>query len=234
MKKIAVIFMILLSLSLCGCDKAGYEQTEATEQALETYYAAVKNSVAATKGEIKISIYNNDTIVDKKETRETYQYNYQVAEDGSEGFDYRCYDKKGTLLNHYKTDDEGKVIDQKSGAENENFEGYLTHKDNPISSLKMFRMDANYRVSHATISSIEMTQEGEKQILTVTYHGDKLTAQSIRNTGGLVRNITSCKRVYTIENNKISRIEIYTRTDARQGKEKGVMNTDTIVEVSYP
>ncbi|MBR5782767.1 MAG: hypothetical protein IKY33_00910 [Clostridia bacterium] len=231
MKKILSVICVLLCLCLAGC-APGYEQTEQTEKALETYYAAVKASEAATAGEITVDITLEDTIVAKNTTTEHYVYTYTV-QDGAELFDYACYTAKGDTASHYASTDKDTVIDKLTGAEVSDFDTYKKHDTNPLSNLMLFRMDANYRVQHNTISAITMQEYNGDTVISVTFHPDKLTSQSIKSEGGLTRTIVSHERFYTIRDGKIARIEIRDREHARYEGELGVMNTDIIVEAKY-
>ena len=233
MKKIICLVCLLPILMMAGCyNMPGYEQTPETEKALDTYYAAVKESVAQTAGTVNITIDMKDTVVNKAETKECYTYTYSVS-DGKERFDYTCKDKAGKVTSHYATNEAGKVIDQLTGEEATNFGSYLIHEKNPISTLQLFRMDADYKVHDSTISSIKMEEkDGDTRIL-VSFHGNKLTGISIKNQGGLIRNITSHERIYTIREGKIAKIEIYDRENAQYKGATGTMDTDTVVEVTY-
>ena len=233
MKKMLCLCCLLPVLLLAGCyNTPGYEQTSETEKALATYYAAVEESAAQNSGKVLIDIHLKDTVVNKKESREHYEYSYSVT-DGRESFDYRCSDSDGILTAHVATNDEGKVIDQLSGKEAPNYNSYLNHLKNPISTLQLFRMDANLKVQDSTISAIKMEETGEDIIIRVSFHGDKLTALSIKNQGGLTRTITSHERIYTVRDGKIAKIEIYDRENAHYKGEMGTMDTDTVVEVTY-
>ncbi len=231
--KRAFCLLFLIPLIFCsGCNSTGYTQTPETEAALETYYAAVKESVAQAGGVIDVSIHMKDTVVTKTETDERYKYTYTVK-DNKESFDYRCYDAKDKLTAHYFTNSNGEVMNQLTGEKADNFATYQNHLKNPISTLQLFRMDANFKVQKSTISSIKMEQNKEDTVVTVTFHGDKLTGLSIKNEGGLIRTITSHKRIYTIRNGKIAKIEITDRENAQYKNETGNIDTDTIVEINY-
>ncbi len=233
MKKLICLCSLAVVLLLSGCyNRPGYAQTPETEKALETYYAAVKESIAQTAGTLNIDIRMKDTVVSKKESKEHYEYTYTVT-DGTERFDYRCSDSEGKLTSHVATNDEGKVIDQLTGEAATNFNAYLNHEKNPISTLQLFRMDSNYKVQDSTISAIKMEEKDGATLIKVSFHGDKLTSLSIKNQGGLSRTITSHERIYTIRDGKIAKIEIYDRENAMYKGEKGTMDTDTIVEVTY-
>lgn len=237
MKKRICILLLAAVLLLSGCNQPGYEQTEATEKAIAAYTAAIEQSVAQKSGTISITIKSKDTVVSKTETTERYQYTYTVENEDDEHFDYRCYDAGDQLIAHYKTVAEGevgKVIDQLTGEQNDQFKTYLSHSKNPISTLQLFRMDSNYSLQHSTISSIVMEENGETQIITVTFHGDKLTGLAIQSENGLNRRVTSHKRIYTIKDGKMAKIEIYDRENVHYNEETGTMDTDTVVEVVYP
>lgn len=234
MKRIICLCCLLPLLLFSGCSNTpGYEQTPETEKALETYYAAVKESVAQTEGTVVIDIRMKDTVVSKKDSTEKYEYSYSVS-DGKESFDYLCKDDEGKLISHVATNEEGRVIDLLTGEETSDFNGYFNHQKNPISTLQLFRMDSNYKVQDSTISAIKMEQTEGDTLIKVSFHPDKLTGLSIKNTNGLNRNITSHERIYTIREGKIAKIEIYDRENAHYQNETGTIDTDTIVEVSYP
>ena len=233
MKKAFLAFCLIIALSLCGCSHAGYEQTETTEAALEAYYAAIRESVAQREGEITISIRLEDTVVNQKTSTETYHYDYKVSDDGSEWFDYKCYDDTKKLISHYQVQDGSTVQNMIKEEVQADFTSYLRHNTNPISTLQMFRMDANFKVRHDTISAITMEQQGDQTLVKVSFHGDKLTGQTIKSEGGLNRTVISHERTYTIQNGRIIRIEIYDRENAQYDGRTGVMNTDTVVEVLY-
>lgn len=231
MKKALCLILLPLVLLLSACNKPGYTQTPETEQALETYYSAVRESVAQTGGSIDISIHLKDTVVAKKDSTERYQYIYSVNEN-KENFDYRCFDDKDKLTAHFATAD-GDVINKLTGEKATNFAAYQNHNSNPISTLKLFRMDANYKVQDNTISSITMEETQDATLITVTFHGDKLTNLAIKSEGGLQRTVTSHTRTYTIRDGKISKIEIADRESAQYQNESGTMDTDTVVEIKY-
>lgn len=236
MKKIITCLLLGALLLLGGCNKPGYEQTPQTQAAIDTYIAAVKASEASRSGTVKVSIRSNDTVVSKADLTQHYEYTYTVQNENDEHFDYRCYDSEMVLIDHYKTVDEGgvgKVVNQFSGEESDDFQLYLTHSKNPISTLKLFRMDANYRLQESAIASIELKKEGGAEIITVVFHGDKLTGTVVKSENGLNRTVTSHKRIYTIRDGKIAKIEIYDRENAQYNGETGTMDTDTIVEVIY-
>lgn len=234
MKKILCFLSALSVLALAGCNYApGYEQTEATEAALTAYYEAVSASTSQTAGQISINITCEDTVVNKATTGERYEYTYTVDEDGGEIFDYRGYNDANELTAHYASGEDGAVYDKLTDLTTESLDSYKVHANNPISTLTMFRMDSNYKVYDHTISSIEMTEQEEQTVITVEFHADRLTELSIQNTGGLNRTITSHRRVYTIREGRIARIEIYDRENAMYEGEKGYINTDTVVEVNY-
>ncbi|MBQ6947341.1 MAG: hypothetical protein IJN42_04760 [Clostridia bacterium] len=236
MKKTLSIFLLAAVLLLSGCNQPGYEQTETTQAAVAAYIAAVKESVAAKGGTVSVNIHMKDTVVSKADSTQRYEYTYTVENENDEHFDYRCFDGKGKLLNHYKTVDEngvGKVIDQISGEESDQFASYLRHNKNPISTLQLFRMDAGYRLQHSAISAISMEEKDGAQIITVEFHGNKLTNTVIRSENGLNRTVTSHKRIYTLREGKIAKIEIYDRENVHYKEETGTMDTDTVVEVNY-
>lgn len=236
MKKTIGILLLAAVLLLSGCNRPGYEQTEATEAAVATYLNAVKASEAETAGTISVHIHSKDTVVSKADTTQRYEYTYTVQNGNDEHFDYRCYDAKDTLTDHYKTVDEngvGKVVDQLTGEENKQFRNYLIHSKNPISTLQLFRMDAGYRLQQSAIASIEMTEADGDTLITVTFHGDKLTGTAVQSENGLNRTVTSHKRVYTLREGKIAKIEIYDRENVHYKEETGTMDTDTVVEVNY-
>jgi len=233
MKKLICLICLLPILLLSGCyNTPGYEQTPETEKALATYYDAVRESVAQSKGKVIIDIAMKDTVVNKKESKEHYEYTYSVK-DNTESFDYRCNDSEGKLTAHVATNEDGKVIDQLTGEEAPKYNGYLNHEKNPISTLQLFRMDSNYKVQDATISAVKMEEKDGVITILISFHGDKLTNLSIKNQGGLMRSITSHERVYTIKNGKIAGIEIRDRENAQYKGETGTMDTDTVVEVIY-
>lgn len=232
MKKAFCLLFLLPVILFSGCNTAGYTQTEETEKALETYYAAVRESVAQTGGAINVDIHMKDTVVSKKDASERYEYVYQVN-GNKESFNYRCYDAEDKLTAHYFTNTSDEVVDQLTGEKTEKFAAYQNHQKNPISSLQLFRMDSNFKVQDATISSITMEQKAEDTLITVTFHGDKLTGLSIKNEGGLYRTITSHKRIYTIREGKIAKIEIYDRENAQYQNQTGTIDTDTVVEINY-
>lgn len=233
MKKIISICMTaVLCLSLAACNqKPGYEQTDATEKALNDYITAVKNTVSAKEGAVKFSIRCNDTIVEKRDLTELYEYDYTVAEDGQESFDYICHSSDGTLIGHIKSTD-GKVTDVVKNEETTEYDGYLKHDKNPISSLLTFRMDSNYKFRHNTIKSITEEEQNGVTTIHVEFHPDKLTALSIKNAGGLNRTVTSHERDYIIWDGKIVAIEIKDRENAQYNNEMGTIDTDTHVEVT--
>lgn len=236
MKKTICILLLSMALLFTGCNRPGYEQTEATQAAVAAYTAAVEQSVAQTAGKIVITIHSNDTVVRKSETTERYEYTYTVENENDEHFDYRCYDDENNLLNHYKTVDEngvGKVVDQLTGQENGQFQSYLIHSKNPISTLQLFRMDSNYHLQQSAISAIKMEEKDGTKIITVSFHGDKLTGTVIQSENGLNRTVTSHERVYTVKDGKIAKIEIYDKENVHYNEETGTMDTDTIVEVTY-
>ncbi len=236
-KRSICIVLLTALLTLSGCNTPGYQQTEATEKAVATYLAAVEQSIAQKSGSISITIRSKDTVIKKGETTERYEYTYTVENEQDEHFDYRCYDEQGQLLSHYKTvaqGETGKVIDQLTGAEKDGFKNYLMHSKNPISTLQLFRMDGNLSLQHSTISSITMEEMDGAQVITVTFHPDKLTGLAIQNENGLNRRVTSHKRIYTLKDGKISKIEIYDRENVHYNQETGTMDTDTVVEVIYP
>ncbi len=232
MKKAFCLLFLFPVILLSGCNSPGYTQTNETEKALETYYAAVRESVAQTGGAIYVNIHMKDTVVSKKDTTERYEYVYTVSEN-KEDFNYRCYNAEDKLTAHYFTNKDGEVINQLTGEKVDNFATYQNHQKNPISSLQLFRMDSNFKVQDATISSITMEQKDEDTLITVTFHGDKLTGLSIKNEGGLYRTITSHQRIYTIRENKIAKIEIYDRENAQYQNQTGTIDTDTVVEINY-
>ena len=157
MKRVLCFLSALCVLALAGCNYApGYEQTEATEAALKTYYDAVAASVAQTAGQICVNITCEDTVVNKATAAERYEYSYTVDDQGNEIFDYSCYNDAGELTAHYATGEDGAVYDKLTGLTTQSMDGYKVHKNNPISTLTMFRMDSGYKVYDYTISSIEL------------------------------------------------------------------------------
>ncbi len=236
MKKLMCILLIGALLLLSGCDRAGYEKTDATEKALATYLTAVENSVAQRQGKIVITIRCKDTVVNKSDTTERYEYTYTVKNEQDEHFDYRCYDDADKLIGHFKTEADGevaRVVDQLTGETSDQYTQYLMHTKNPISTLQLFRMDANFSLRHSTIAAVSMTEENGQQIISVSFHGNKLTGLAIKSENGLNRTVTSHERIYTLQDGLIRKIEIHDRENVHYNKETGTLDTDTIVEVNY-
>lgn len=232
MKKYRGCLLILaLCVLLSGCDTPGYTKTEQTEKAIADYISAVQAVENTKTGEISISIRCNDTVINKSDVTETYLYKYTVDGEGAERFNYICYNADGSLQNEIKTTEDGSVINALSGEPEKGYDTYLDHSKNPISSLQLFRMDANYKLRHSTISSITGESSDGKTVITVIFDGNKLTDLSIKNTKGIRRRIVEHKRVYTITDGKISSISIYDMEHAQSGQETGTIETTTEVEI---
>ena len=228
---LCIIFAAVLLL--CGCDKPSYQKTPETEKALETYLSAVRQSVAQTSGSFRVNITCDDSVVQKKKTEECYTYNYTVNEDGSERFTYTALDSAGKVINEYKTNEAGEVIHVQTGEKTEDFNNYLKHSTNPISNMTLFRMDANFEFRHSIISDIKEEQTDNTTVISVTFEPKKLTALTIKNSNGLARTITAHERRYVIQNGKITEIFISDRENATYKGEKGTIETQAHVEVTY-
>ena len=80
---------------------------------------------------------------------------------------------------------------------------------------------------------MKLEEKDGAQIISVSFHGDKLTGTAVQSENGLNRTVTSHERVYTIRDGKIAKIEIYDRENAHYEEQTGVIETDTVVEVKY-
>ncbi len=223
--------LLAAALLLCGCDKAGYTQTEQTEAALERYLSAVEQSTAQTTGVFRISVECEDNVVQKKTTHESYVYQFSVDEGGNEQFTYTALDEAGKTIHTYKTTADG-VVDE-TGAPSEDYQKFLKHATNPISNMTLFRMDADGKFRRSIIADVALTQSGDDQVLSVRFHPDKLTDLAVKSAGGLRRTVTRHERKYTMRDGKIAAIDILDLEEGTYNKEKGTIRTTTHVEVEY-
>lgn len=232
-KVIYLLILCLLSASfLCGCNRPAYEKTAETEAALEAYLAAVDAQTQKSEGHIKCTMSNDDPVIDKAKRETRIDYTYNVT-DGKESFTMKSEQTGKEAVELVGKDDAvyKRQADGTLAIVSGQYGGYLKHSTNPISTLQMFRMDANKKFQHSLITSIKKTEKEDGTYIEVTFDADQLTDQVIKSNADVQRTMSEMKRTYVLSDGVFTRIEVLTRQKAVKGETKGEILTTVVVEI---
>ena len=233
-KQIAAGILLVLSVGMLGgCNKPGYEQTPQTEAAIDLYISAVKAQIERSEGQITYTATVDDPVLEKKKSEVMAQYSYTVK-DNKESFTLCTVQDDNTVVNLLSDGDAVYTISE-DGTKvpyEQNMNSYLRQKGNPLSTLLMFRMDANFKLQKDTITAIQSTTTGEQTVIDVTFDPAKVTSMVIKNGDGVERAITKMQRRYVVQNGRISHIEIYAVQRVVSGEDRGDIETRTVVDIS--
>jgi len=227
-----LIAICLISMSSCS----GLKITPEIQATIDKYISAVSSFAENESGTVKITTVQEDKAIEFKTTESVIDYNYTVADqkvsferkdylDGKENASYKC-DGNSVLMYDYSAED---WVDKTK--ENSVF---LSSKNNPITTLSLFRVDSKYKVKAKNFTEITESTEGDYTVIKFSLDDSTVsTVLSYNKADGIVRTSAGHTRSYYLDSDgNIKKIVIEALQNVVNNGNEGSYKSAITVEIS--
>ncbi|MBQ6824306.1 MAG: hypothetical protein IJP27_06620 [Clostridia bacterium] len=234
-KTVAILLLVGMLLGLCSCNS--FKDTPETDAAFDAYEAAVRQTIAHKKGALTVVTENKDT-VENTETLGVIEYTFATDEENKVSFERNDFTNGDLVASYYGDGVAAFQMDMTSGEwvdVTEESKAMLSHDQNYMNTLSLFRIDNQFRYSKHFYQSVTMEEAGEERIVTFTLKNKAVSDMfSFSDEREIRRTQSAQSRSYYINSEgNLSKIVIDTQQDVVYKGTEGKLSNVITVTMNY-